>query len=148
VTGLPTTARTRTVSAAPEAIWDVVADPHHLPRWWPRVGRVEGVERNRFTKVFMTEKGRPVRADFVMEETEPPRAVRWRQEIEDSPFERVLDAAVTEVRLAPADGATAVTIELRQKLRGMARLAPFLVRRATRRLLDEALDGLERACGA
>ena len=144
---MPRTARTRTVAAAPDRVWDVVADPHHLPRWWPRVRRVEGVEGNRFTKVFMTRKGRPVRADFVVEASQPQEAVRWRQELADSPFERVLDDAVTEVRLAPANGATAVTIELRQKLRGMARLAPFLVRRATRRLLDEALDGLEHACG-
>ena len=145
---MPTTARSRTLQAAPERVWGVVGDPHHLPRWWPGVSRVEDVERSRFTKVSVTEKGRPVRADYVVEDSQPPHAVRWRQELEDSPFARVLDAAVTEVRLEPAGGATAVTIELRQKLRGMARLAPFLVRRASRRLLDEALDGLERACGA
>jgi hypothetical protein len=37
-----------------------------------------------------------------------------------------------------------VTIALRQRLRGWARFAPFLVKRGTRRLLDEALDGLEQ----
>ena len=59
-----------------------------------------------------------------------------------------MDEAVTEVQLAPAasgegDG-TDVTIVLRQRLRGWARFAPFLVKRGTRRLLDEALDGLEQ----
>jgi hypothetical protein len=59
-----------------------------------------------------------------------------------------MDEAVTEVRLAPAasrDGdGTEVTIVLRQRLRGWARFAPFLVKRGTRKLLDEALDGLEQ----
>ncbi len=35
-----------------------------MPRWWPGVGRMEGVEEDRFTQVFKTKKGRPVRADF------------------------------------------------------------------------------------
>ena len=39
-----------------------------------------------------------------------------------------------------------MTIEQRQKLRGLARFGGLLVRRATGRVLDEALDGLERAC--
>jgi hypothetical protein len=52
---------------------------------------------------------------------------------------------VTQVRLEPAYGdGTEVTIVLRQQLRGWARFAPFLVKRGTRRLLDEALDGLEQ----
>ena len=39
-------------------------DAHHMPRWWPGVVRVEGVEEDRFTQVFQTKKGRPVRMDF------------------------------------------------------------------------------------
>ena len=31
-------ARSRTLAAAPEAVWRVVADPRALVRWWPRVG--------------------------------------------------------------------------------------------------------------
>ena len=57
---------------------------------------------------------------------------------------RVLAWSETEMRLEPAgDGATRVTLELRQKLRGLARLGGFMVRRAARRALDEALEGLE-----
>ena len=143
---MPRTTRRRTLRAPAEEVWKVVADPHHFPRWWPRVERVEAVDRDRWTKVFMTTKGKPVRADFVLVESRPPSLRVWRQEVEDSPFERVLDDAITQVRIEPAGDGVEVTIEQRQKLRGMARFGRFLVRRATGRLLDEALDGLERAC--
>jgi carbon monoxide dehydrogenase subunit G len=141
---VPTTSRKRTVDADRDAVWDLVSDPHHLPRWWPKVKRVEHAGPASWTKVFVTARGRTVRADFTRLEGRPRELVAWRQELEDSPFERLLDEAVTEVRLADAGPATEVTIVLRQKLRGWARLAPFLVKRATRKLLDEALDGLHR----
>ena len=38
-------------------------------------------------------------------------------------------------------------LELRQRLRGVAALGGFIVRRATRRIVDEALDGLEEVHG-
>jgi uncharacterized protein YndB with AHSA1/START domain len=126
-----------------ETAWDLVADPHHLPRWWPKVRRVEHVGPHGWTKVFVTDRGRTVRADYTLLETRRPEHVAWRQELEDSPFERVLEEAVTEVTL-DGNGSTQVTVVLRQKLRGWARFAPFLVRRATRRLLDDALDGVQR----
>jgi uncharacterized protein YndB with AHSA1/START domain len=143
---VPRTARTRTLRARPDAVWEVVGDPHHFPRWWPRVERVEAVDAGRWTKVFVTRKGHTVRADFELVDSRPPTLRAWRQEVEDSPFERVLGDAVTEVRIEPAGEGSSVTIEQRQKLRGLARLGRFLVRRATARVLDEALDGLERAC--
>jgi uncharacterized protein YndB with AHSA1/START domain len=141
---VPTTTRTRRVEAPPDAVWRVVADPHHLPRWWPKVRRVEDVEGRRFTKVFVTEKGRPVRADYEVLQTDAPNAITWRQELEGSPFERLLDESVTTVALAPAGDGTEVSLAMRQKVRGWARFAPFLVRLGSRRLLDEALDGLEQ----
>jgi len=39
-----------------------------------------------------------------------------------------------------------VTIELRQQLRGYSRTGGFMLRRASRRRLEEALEWLERAC--
>jgi hypothetical protein len=64
--------------------------------------------------------------------------------VQGTPFERVLASSRTTVRLTAQDGgATAVELELRQGLRGLARLGGLLVRRAARRALDEALDGLE-----
>jgi uncharacterized protein YndB with AHSA1/START domain len=144
---MPTTRRHRTLGAEVGDVWAVIADPHHLPRWWPRVGRVEGVDQDRWTQVFVTRKGRPVRADFRLLASEPPSRREWRQEIQDTPFERVLHESVTAVALEPEGAqATRVTIELRQRLRGLSRLGGFMVRRASRRLLDEALEGLRVAC--
>jgi uncharacterized protein YndB with AHSA1/START domain len=143
------TRRTRTVSATPLAIWELVEDPHHLPRWWPGVARMEGVSEDRFTQVFMTKKGRPVRIDFTLLESRPPDDAgngvrRWEQEIVGTPFERVLTASIIEIRLEPAGAGTAVTIEHEQRLRGYSRTGGFMLKRATGTKLDGALDGLER----
>jgi hypothetical protein len=70
----------------------------------------------------------------------------WEQEVTGTPFERVLDEAITEVVLEPADGGTLVTIVQRQKLRGYSRTGGFLLRRATKGKLQEALEGLEHVC--
>jgi len=146
---MPVVRRSRTIDAPAERVWSVLEDPHHMPRWWPEVKRVEGVEEDRFTQVFTTRKGRAVRMDFRLLESEPPLAVRerpgrrvWEQELAGTPFERVLGEATTEVVIEPAGDRTLVTIELRQRLRGYSRTGGFLLRRATRARLDEALAGL------
>ncbi len=154
---MPTAQRSRKVPAAPEQVWEVIADPHHMPRWWPDVKRMEGVEDDRWTQVFTTKKGRPVRMDFHLLKSDPPgpggdppgRRV-WEQDIEGTPFERVLGEAITEVLVERAPGpegrdgeATRVTIALNQRLRGYSRTGGFLLVRATRARLDEALRGLE-----
>lgn len=147
---MPTTRRSRTIAASPEQVWKVVADPHHMPRWWPQVKRMEEVEADRFTQVLTTRKGRPVRMDFHLLESDapgpgadPPGKRVWEQEVAGTPFERVLGEATTEILLEPADGATRVTIALRQRLRGYSRTGGFLLRRANRARLEEALEGLE-----
>src|SRR5258708_146583 len=144
---MPNVRRRRTLASSPEAIWEVVADPHHLPRWWPGVKRVEDVVDDRFTEVVMTKKGRPVRVDFSLDASEPPRRRAWRQEIAGTPFERVLADAVIEVVIEPRDGGSEVTIEHRQTLKGYSKTGGFMLRRATGAKLDEALDGLSRICG-
>lgn len=145
---MPTTRRSRTVSAHPEDIWEVVGDPHHLTRWWPRVSRVEAVSDDAFTEVLMSDRGRTLRADFRLVDLERPRRITWAQEVEGTPFARVLRTSETEVVLEPREGATEVAIELRQSLRGfLARVGSFMVRRAARNTLDEALDGLVRIVG-
>lgn len=144
---MPTTRRQRTINAGVEAVWEVVGDPYHFPRWWPKVGRVEAVHRHNWTKVYVTRRGRPIRADYRLGTSEPRRRRVWTQDLEGSPFERVMRESTTEVRLEPeGPEATMVTIELRQRMKGFSRLGGFMVRRATRRLLDEALEGLSAAC--
>ncbi len=144
---VPKTVYTRTIAAPQERVWDVLGDPHHMPRWWPGVTRMEGVEDDRWTQVFVTKRGRPVRADFHLVESEPPRRRCWEQEVVGTPFERVLDEAITEIMLEPVQGGTQVTIAQRQKLRGYSRTGGLLLRRATKGKLREAVEGLERACG-
>lgn len=145
---MPTVRRSRTLPASPDRVWRVIADPHHMPRWWPLVKRMEGVAEDQFTQVLTTRKGRLVRADFRVLASEPPGAGAgrrvWEQEVAGTPFERVLGEAVTEVLVEPADGATRVTIALTQRLRGYSRTGGFLLRRATRAKLSEALEALEQ----
>jgi uncharacterized protein YndB with AHSA1/START domain len=143
---MPTTRRQRVLPATPDAVWAVVGDPYQLPRWWPKVERVERVSEGRFTEVLRTQKGRPVRADFRIAEHEAPRRVAWAQELDGTPFERVLAAASVHVALEPGeDGATKVELALEQRMRGMSRFGGVLVRRASAKVLDEALDGLAAA---
>jgi uncharacterized protein YndB with AHSA1/START domain len=144
---MPVTRVRRTLPASPDDVWAVIADPHHQPRWWPRVRRVEGVDDDRFTQVLGTQRGKGIRADFLVLEADPPRLLRWSQELDGSPFERLLSEAVTTFSLAPDGGRTELTVELRQRLRGWSRLTPFLFRGAARRQLGEALVGLELALG-
>ena len=140
--------RQRTVAAAPDAVWDLVSDPHHLPRWWPQVQRVEDVTSDAWTKVLRTPRGKTVRADYTRVSWRPRQEVVWRQEVEESPFEAILDEAVTTIALEPAgERATRVQLRSEQELRGSYRFGGFMLRRATKRQLDEALDGIERAVG-
>ena len=142
---MPTTRRRRTLDAPVGDVWTVVADPHHLPRWWPRAARVEDVSGERFTLVLATAKGRSVRADYRVVASEPPRRRAFAQEVEGSPFERLLRSSEVEIELTETPGGTEVTMELAQRLRGVSQLGGFMFRGAARRTLDEALESLERA---
>ena len=147
---MPTARRSRTIAASAEELWALVSDPHHLPRWWPRVTRVEDVGDGAFTEVMRTAKGKLVRADFDLVRTdEQLRSLTWSQRVQGTPFGRLLKSAETEVRLAQGiEAETEVTIELRQALTGFfPRFGGFMVRRAALATIDEALDGLERISG-
>lgn len=122
----------------------MVSDPEQLPRWWPAVVRVEDASTAAWTSVLRSPKGKLLRADFTRVSVDPERSIVWRQEVEETPFEKLLSRASTEITLEPAgDGLTTVAITAREKLRGLSRFGGFMVRRATRRRLDEALSGLE-----
>ena len=53
-----------------EELWEMIRDPHHLPRWWPRVSRVEDVDGERVHRGDETAKGKFVRADFELVEVD------------------------------------------------------------------------------
>jgi uncharacterized protein YndB with AHSA1/START domain len=149
---VPSATGTRTIAASGRAVWEMVGDPHHLPRWWPRVERVEGVEGETFTEVLVGKNRKIVRADFALVDAEPERRLVWAQHLDDTPFARMLRSAETEIVLTEcvdgAEAVTEVTIELRQELRGiLPRLGARLVKRAASATVEEALDGLVQVFG-
>jgi hypothetical protein len=101
----------------------------------------------RWTAVLGTETGRGVRADYRCVSAAENERYLWEQEVADTPFERILKAARTEIRLRPSDGDTEVVLQLTQALRGLSRLGSPWMRKATGRTLSEALEGLQRALG-
>lgn len=169
---MPSASASGTIDAGADALWEVVSDPHHLPRWWPRVERVEGVDGDAFTEVLRSDRGRIVRADFtIVERDEAALRLRFAQRIEGTPFERILASSETEVLLRPrgqgSAGPTEVSVSLEQRLPGtlrrgggktafggrrgayglFAQLGSPLVRRAAASTVKGALDGLRRIAG-
>ena len=140
---MPTVVRSRTVGAAPQRLWDVVADPERLPEWWPGVRRVEDSSRGAWTAVLGTPAGKSIRADYTLLDVERPCRLVWRHEVEESPFERILRASVTELELEAAEEGTVVRLTTRLRMRGLSRFGGLHVSRATRRQLDGALEGLQ-----
>jgi carbon monoxide dehydrogenase subunit G len=142
---MPAYRRERTVAAPQQRIWELISNPSRLPEWWPGVQRVEAIEPEHWTEVHATKRGRPVRIDFRLVQSDPPWLRTWLQEIEGTPFERVLKESITEIKLEPAPSATKVSLAQYQQLRGYSRTGGYLLRRATIRRLAEALEGVERA---
>jgi uncharacterized protein YndB with AHSA1/START domain len=146
---MPRVTRKRTISADAEDVWRLVSNPYDLPRWWPRTMRVESVEGEganaQWTKVLGTAEGRGVRADFRCRDSVEGERFAWEQLIPGTPFERHLRRYGVEVALDEADGATGVSLTSSQTLRGLSRLGSPMMRRGQGALLDEALDGIERA---
>ena len=148
---MPRVTRKRTIGAPVEEVWDLISDPYNLPRWWPRTGRVENVERksggkrSQWTKVLETTEGRGVRADFrCISSAERERYV-WEQQLSGTPFERHLRSSKIEISLAEDGGETEIAIASEQSLRGMSRLGSPMMRHGQAEILDEALEGIERA---
>jgi uncharacterized protein YndB with AHSA1/START domain len=140
--------RERVVSGAPTDVWRIVSEPARLPAWWPGVTRVEDASRQAWTTVLVSPKGKSVRADYSLVEAQEPERLRWKQEVEESPFERLLSSASTEIALEPeAGGGTRVRLTLDQRPRGWARFSPFQLRAAAKRQADGALERLAELLG-
>ncbi|MDX6638570.1 MAG: hypothetical protein QOJ01_2081 [Solirubrobacterales bacterium] len=148
---MPRVSRTRVIAAPRERVWDLVSDPHHLPRWWPRASRVEdvkgdpGSKRARWTVVLKTAKGSGVRADYRCISAAAGERYVWEQELAGTPFARIVRSSETGVHLQGKADDTSVTVYTRERLRGLSRLGSPMMRGAVRKRLDEALDGIERA---
>ena len=113
-----------------------------------RVENVEGDpggEGSQWTKVLGTAEGRGVRADFRCIDATEGEVFAWEQQIPGTPFERHLRRYEVEIGLRDGEGGTEVSLSAAQTLRGMSRLGSPMMRRGQGALLDEALDGIERA---
>jgi hypothetical protein len=86
-----------------------------------------------------------VRLDFRCVGATTAERYVWQQEVEGTPFERILRAAELRIGLEDRSPGTLVTLESSERLRGLSQLGSPIMRRATRRRLDEALAGIERA---
>ena len=126
-----------------------MSDPERLPAWWPGVTRVEDATALRWTTVLTSSRGKVVRADWARVEVDPGRRLVWRQELEDSPFERILRDSVTAVEVTPGgEGGSTVALTVRHSARGLARLGYFQMRGAAAKQVRGALDGLAAAMEA
>jgi uncharacterized protein YndB with AHSA1/START domain len=134
--------RRQRIDAPRERIWRVICDPHSLPRWWPRLQRVEEASPEAWTKVLTSNSGKPIRADYTLTTTDPPNRIEWQQELAETPFERILSESTMTITLDDSGEATDVSLTSRERLRGLARLGGPMVRRAARKRLDEALERL------
>jgi uncharacterized protein YndB with AHSA1/START domain len=127
-----------------EEVWRVVSDPARLPDWWPGVTRVEDASALAWTTVLQSAQGKAVRADYTRVSASEPSQISWSQELAGTPFERILDEAITSISLSPENGGTRVELALEQQPRGWARLAPFQFRSAGKHQVEAALEGLVR----
>ena len=90
--------RRRRIAAPTNALWDVVSDPYHLPRWWPRTQRIENVtgatpgDRS-WTQVLETKDGRGIRADYRSVDAVTGERLAYEQTVEGTPFARMLKAS-------------------------------------------------------
>ncbi|MGH2716140.1 MAG: SRPBCC family protein [Thermoleophilaceae bacterium] len=139
--------RETVVPAAPEEVWGLVSDPARLPQWWPGVTRVEEATGDAWTTVLSSPKGRSLRVDYTRVEAEAERRLVWRQEIDESPFERILASATTEITLAAEADGTRVAVAVDQRPRGWGRFAPLQFRAAGRRQVQGAVEGLDAFFG-
>jgi uncharacterized protein YndB with AHSA1/START domain len=142
--------RRRRIAAPASALWVVVTDPYHLPRWWPNTQRVENVSEGdpadrSWTQVLETRDGRGVRADYHCVDAVDGRRYVFEQTLEGTPFERFVTRARTEIELNAENGETEVKMSLDRRMRGLSRLGSPMMRRAIGRTLNEALAGLETA---
>jgi len=149
---VPRVVRKRRIPASASVIWSVISDPYHLPRWWPGTNRVENVttgepKGRKWTQVLETKDGRGVRTDFRCTSAAQDERYLFEQLVEGTPYAKTLKSATTEIFLEPEGSETEVVLARELKLKGLNRFGGFMFRRATGRILSDALNGLERALG-
>ena len=85
---MPKAKRSRVIAADRRSVWELVSDPYHRTRWWPKVSRVEDVHERagssgtRRTEVLTTASGKGVRAEFRSLWSRDLEGYAWEQKIE------------------------------------------------------------------
>jgi len=105
----------------------------------------QGGEDSQWTTVLETAEGRGVRADFRCSAAVDGERYAWEQQVTGTPFERHLRRSDVEVALSDGSGGTEVGLLATQTLRGLSRLGSPMMRGGQRKILEGALDGIERA---
>ena len=136
-------ARAPCVGAPPEAVWRLVGDPYHLPRWWPRVAARRGRDDARLDDGVHDRRGAPG-AGRLPRSRSPSRrgAARWRRSSRARRSSGCCPRRRREVALARRRGRRRreVTLELRSSGRAAGR--------ASRRFLLRARDAAAARRGA
>jgi len=79
-----------------------------------------------------------------MLENRPGKFCSWEQDLVGTPFARSVVEAIESIRVEPTAQGSLVTLTIRRKMRGTAKMGALLVARGQRKELDEALNRLER----
>jgi uncharacterized protein YndB with AHSA1/START domain len=113
--------RQRTIGAAAEKLWNVVADVRRLPEWYSRAGQaeiLEGEGLGRRQRISSQWQGQESQIDQVVTVFEPPRRLEWRHEAErlaGRPALRFSAETVLTIELEPESGGrTRVVLTSRQ----------------------------------
>ena len=148
---MPRAVRRRQFQSEPERVWEYATNPRNLPRWWPRTASVRALSGtgnqigSRWTQCLAAKSGNKIEANLICTRADAPGTWRFEQRPEDTPFEKMLKEAWTELRIAAGPNGTSVELELGQKLQGMARLGALFVRSASAKTAQEALGNLAAA---
>lgn len=92
--------------------------------------------------MLQAKSGRRVGAKLICTAADQETLWRFEQETDGTPFERMLKAAWTEMRLQAEGPHTLVELELGQRLQGLSRLGALFVRSASGKTAEEALAKL------
>ena len=132
------------IAVEPVKVWGLVGDPGKLARWWPNVDRVDRPDPATLTKWVISPRGRAVAMRFHMLENRSGEFCSWKQDLVGTPFARSVVEAIESIRVEPSAQGSLVTLTIRRKMRGTAKIGALLVARGQRKELDEALNRLER----
>jgi hypothetical protein len=123
----------------------------NLRLWWPRVVGVEfvdgdpGTEGTKWTKILQADSSRRMRLDYTCIEATPPSLITWAHELEGTRFGEHLNRQSTSVALAEEGAGCRVTITSDGELKGAAKLASLALKSDQKKMLDQALEALEKA---